>query len=321
MSPEGTSVKRDGRIIFIGTKPTGLAALVTIHQTTPRNLAGIITIDDSHDPRSATSDIIAFAREHRLPCRMLVKPAELREALAEMRADLAVVVGWYWVIPNDVMDIVPKGLVGVHGSLLPRYRGGAPLVWAIINGERMTGVTLFKFDQGIDSGDIIDQRRIPIGPEDTIGTLIDRMDVHIQSMLRTKIPQLLAGTSHHRHQDPRRATYCSVRKPDDGLFNWSWSAQRIHDWVRAQTHPYPGAFAKTPEGRTLRVWRTRIFERPYFGPPGLVARVEGSDAIVTCGSGAIRILSAHLEDGDGIASSVVFKTGMRLASPSSSQTT
>jgi methionyl-tRNA formyltransferase len=184
---------------------------------------------------------------------------EYLEALREWRPDFGLAIGWYYLIPAALRSLFPRGVAGIHASLLPRYRGGAPLVWAIINGETTTGVTLFYFDDGVDTGDIIAQREIAIGPDDTIRTVYARATDAALDVVETCIPQLRQGTAPRIPQDHQAATCYPQRKPEDGRIDWSRSPEEIRNFIRAQTRPYPGAFTDI-EGRRVTIWDATIEE-------------------------------------------------------------
>ena len=164
------------------------------------------------------------------------------KAIDRCKPDLLLALGWYYIIPKVVRNAAPLGCVGIHASLLPKYRGGAPIVWAIINGEKETGVTLFHFDDGVDTGDIIAQKRYPILDNDNCKTIYDKATKASIEILKRSLPKLASGKAERIKQDESKATIYPQRKPDDGIIDWSWSAKRIKDFIRAQTKPYPGAF-------------------------------------------------------------------------------
>ena len=157
---------------------------------------------------------------------------------------LFVVIGWYHIIPMKICQLAEKGVIGVHWSLLPKYRGGSPLVWAMINGEKETGASLFYFDAKIDAGPVIAQKSVRINKDDNVAQLIDNLNMISGDLVVEKIPQILAGQTVAWEQDEALATYYSPRLPNDGKINWKWGARKIYNFIRAQTLPYPCAFTK-----------------------------------------------------------------------------
>jgi methionyl-tRNA formyltransferase len=181
------------------------------------------------------------------------------ESVRQYHPDFLLVVGWYYMIPKSIRDIAPKGCAGFHASLLPKYRGGAPLVWAMINGEKETGITFFYFDDGIDSGDIIAQKKFSIGENETIKDLLKKTTLHTLEITEEFIPRIDRGNAPRTKQDESLATYVPQRKPDDGEINWTWNTERIKNFIRAQTKPYPGAFTLI-NGKKITIWEADITE-------------------------------------------------------------
>ena len=200
--------------------------------------------------------------------------------ISELRPDLLVVIGWYYVIPKNILKIPPLGTVGIHASLLPKYRGGAPLVWAIINGEQETGVTLFYFDEGVDDGDIIAQKRFPILLEDTIADVIEKARIASVELVREFIPRIAQGTAPRIPQDHEKATYVPQRRPQDGLLRCEEkTAMEAYNWIRAQSRPYPGAFIVVG-GRKIKLGRAFPGFRPCKEKVGKV--YQDKDGLWIC---------------------------------------
>ena len=165
------------KILFIGSKSLGFSFLKKLESINYGKKIFVLTIDDSNDERSVLNDIINFSEERGLPTHVISKPSMLKSVLLEVNPDICFVVGWYWILPYDLIKSVKYGFLGFHASLLPKLRGFAPLVWAILNGEKKTGVTLFYFDEGVDSGDIVDQYGFEIGENDYIADLLKKAKV------------------------------------------------------------------------------------------------------------------------------------------------
>lgn len=181
-----------------------------------------------------------------------------KDELARLKPDLLVVVGWYYLVPKVLRSIAPLGCVGIHGSLLPKYRGGAPLVWSMINGEKETGLSLFYFDDGVDTGDIVAQHKFPIADSDTIKDLLKKLEYESLSVIEEHIPKILNGSANRTVQNNLLATSFPQRKPEDGEINWEWDNEQIKNFIRAQTKPYPGAFTII-NGKKLVIWDADLF--------------------------------------------------------------
>jgi methionyl-tRNA formyltransferase len=179
------------------------------------------------------------------------------ETIQSWDPDFGLAVGWYYMLPAHVRALFPRGIAGIHASLLPRYRGGAPLVWALINDEHETGVTLFYLDDGVDSGDVIAQRAFSIESHDTIATLIVKTEASSLTLLRDVMPRIVDGSAPRTAQDESKATTFPQRSPDDGRIDWSQPADAIDRFVRAQTRPYPGAWMVV-QGKRVTIWDAEV---------------------------------------------------------------
>jgi methionyl-tRNA formyltransferase len=283
------------RVAFLGSKNAGLHVLRALLDSPEVELAGVACPDDGDDERSRLQAFEACCAQHGVPLAVVHSTAELDERLKAWRPQLAVVCGWYQRIAVERHPSV--GFFGFHASPLPRYRGGAPLPWQIINGEPSLGLSFFELVAGLDEGRIVAQADRPLASEETIADALAWVEGAAPELLVAHLPALLRGDAPLREQEHRRATYCSQRTPADGLIDWRAAAGRVHDFVRAQTRPYPGAFTRLPDGRVLRVWRTSIDPRRYLGPPGAVCERHPDRVVVTCGEGAIALLEAGI-DGD-----------------------
>ena len=161
----------------------------------------------------------------------------------KMIVDVLISVNYTFLIENDLIKLPKKLAFNIHGSLLPKYRGRTPHVWAIINNESETGITTHLIDEGCDTGDIISQTIIPIDSQDTGGHLLEKFKNLYVQVIQKILLDIDRGRLEIKPQDESKATYFGRRTPDDGLINWSWQKERIRNWVRAQSYPYPGAFS------------------------------------------------------------------------------
>jgi methionyl-tRNA formyltransferase len=242
------------RVVFMGSPefaiPT-LQALVDHYQ-----VQGVVTQPDRPSGRGRTvkpSAIKVLAASLRLP---IIQPANLRESqtileLQSWKPDFIVVAAFGQILRSDVLDLPPYGCINVHASLLPRWRGAAPVQAAILHGDRHTGVSILKMDTGIDTGPILNQRAIQIAPQDTAGSLSDKLAHLGAELLIETLPKYLSGEIQSQPQDEKEATYASILKKMDGQLVFSLPAQVLANRVRA-FNPWPGTFM-TWQGRTLKV--------------------------------------------------------------------
>jgi methionyl-tRNA formyltransferase len=200
--------------------------------------------------------------------------------LAGMKPDAMVVVGFGQIIPQAIIDIPPLGILNVHASLLPKYRGAAPIQWAIAHGEQETGITIMRIDAGLDTGDMILKWSTPIGPDETAPQLAARLSQRGSALLVEALRQIERGTASFEKQDDSQATIAPILKKEDGAVVWSRPAAETYNRLRGFT-PWPGAFT-TLRGQTLQITRAAVAPRPVYGPPG-TSFVERPRWIVSCG--------------------------------------
>ena len=222
--------------------------------------------------------------------------------------DLMFAVSWRYMIPASVYRRPRLGTFVFHDSLLPEYRGFSPSVWAIINGKDHTGVTLFEANDKPDAGDIVDQERVPIGPDDTISVVMERATQAYLDLLERNLDGLIKGTAPRCPQDHSRATYTCRRLLEDNQIDWSASSEGIYNLIRAVSNPYPGAYTYLA-GRKMRVWSARRVAdgQRYVGRvPGRVIEVRpGEGSAVLTGDGALLLGEIQVEDGEIICAADV----------------
>lgn len=275
------------RVVFVGTSTFGLKILEAIRPFVVGAISAPPTFPISYRPEGVTNalhaDVPAFCEASGIPCEIMrSKMSDLLPVVREWKPDLFLIAGWYHMVPKSWREIAPA--YGLHASLLPDYAGGAPLVWAIINGEKQTGITLFQLADGVDDGPIVGQLSTPIHDSDTIATLYARIEDLGVQLVTEMIPDILSLP--HVSQPEGRRLF-PQRGPEDGRIDWSWSAEQIHNFVRAQTRPYPGAFGELG-GKTFRIWETKPFSGDY--PVGRIT-VDVPWLMVGCGKGSVALES------------------------------
>jgi methionyl-tRNA formyltransferase len=270
------------RALFVGSKRMGLRCLAGIQAASPDSLVGIVTLDDSADTRQALGDLQQFGCTHGVPVTVVGSRREADRVIGDAHADLVVVCGWYWMIGAETLATARHGFVGVHNSLLPRYRGAAPIVWAMLNGERRIGLTMYSLTEGMDEGDIWAQAETEVGPDDYIACVLARLEDACEEMVGRVFPRLLDGSISPLPQDAALATFGARRRAEDGRIGWTESAERIYRLIRAQSLPYPGAFT-TCGGWRMTIWKAHPFRAPYFGRPGELARGPSGEVLAICG--------------------------------------
>jgi methionyl-tRNA formyltransferase len=234
-------------------------------------------------------------------------PAAL-SALGALRPDVLVVVAYGQILPRAILDLARFGAVNVHASLLPRYRGAAPIQWAIARGETETGVTTMQLDEGLDTGPVLLQSRLTIGPDETAGELLPRLAALGATLLLETLDGLHGGRLVPMLQDPAFASHAPLLRKEDGRLDWSRSALELACRVRA-FNPWPGAFTSWRNGR-LSVWRARASTSAGPPAPGRLLGREGEGLLVSCGDGVLALLEVQPE-GRRQMSGAAFAAGAR----------
>jgi methionyl-tRNA formyltransferase len=286
-----------GRVVFIGAVHEAMNALAAVAHHPEVELSGVVTLSPELAANtSGVADIAGAARDLGLSPLLVedVNAPSVVEHIQNLAPDLLVVVGWTRLIGVTLLQVPTMGCVGFHASLLPKNRGRAPVNWAIIRGESSTGNTMMLLDAGVDSGLIVDQRRVDITPDDTCQSVYERIATAGADMLRDNLGPLLRGEASLVRQDESSANMLPKRVPDMGVTDWTRSAQEIHDWVRGQTLPYPGAFTHFG-GRRLMLWSSSLPAAPargtLDGEAGEVIGLSDEGFHVQTGEGRILISS------------------------------
>ncbi len=253
------------------------------------NVIAVITHEDNPQEQIWFRSVADLAKGHGIP---VYAPGSVNtpEWVGRIRDwNPAIIFSFYYrnMIKEDVLNIPRLGAFNMHGSLLPRYRGRVPINWAVLNGEKETGVTLHHMVRRADAGDIVDQETIPIGSRDTAQDVFRKAVKAARLVLERQLDGLLKGTAPRRKQDESQATYFGGRRPEDGRIDWTQSAEKIFNLIRAVTHPYPGAFTTTRGEKLLIWWALPV--KAMEGTPGTV--VSLNPLRVATGSGSIDIVT------------------------------
>jgi methionyl-tRNA formyltransferase len=298
----------------MGTPDFAVPALKKLLQAGEQVLA-VLTQPDRRKGRGrapAFSPVKEAARHYNLPVlqpQTLLDP-EVRKTLSALGPDVFIVVAYGSLLPQAVLDIPSWGAINIHASLLPRFRGAAPIQWAVISGEAETGVTTMRLDAGLDTGDILLQRSTPIGPQDTSQTLHDRLGVLGADLLVETLQALRRGTLRPVRQDPEQATYAPPLKKEQGRLDWSLTARELDCRVRGLT-PWPRAFTFL-RGKRLIVHRARPVAVSAPGAPGMITTLDDPAIRILTGRGSLELLEVQLE-GHRRLSSREFLKGLPLA--------
>ncbi len=310
------------RIIFMGTAELSCASLEKLARNEQFQILAVVTQPDKpkgRDLKLTPSPVKVLAEKLNLP---VLQPLKARDEkfiadLRELKPDLMVVVAYGQILPPALLDVPAHGCLNVHTSLLPKYRGAAPIQWAIADGEPETGVTIMQMDAGLDTGPILSTRRTPILPEDDSQKLHDRLAQLGAELLVETIPGYVAGEIQPQPQPTEGSTYAAKIKKEDGRTDWSLPAEKIWNRLRAFT-PWPGAYTflqGEPKPQLLKIWKAEVVGK--FGEAGKILSVDKTGIVIGCGQNGLRILELQREGGkrlpaEAFLAGFPLKTGARF---------
>jgi len=301
------------RVVFLGSGRFAIPSLEAL-LAAGHDVAAVVTQPDREKGRGRELSPpplkpAAAARGLKVLQPRRVREPEAVAALQALAPEAQVVVAYGQILPRAVIDLAPRGTINVHASLLPRYRGAAPVQWAIVNGEKETGVTTMLIDEGLDTGPVLLSRAMPIGEEETAGELETRLARLGGELLVETLEELQAGRLVPRPQDAARASLAPIIKKEDGVIDWSRPAEALARRVRG-FHPWPGAYTSV-RGRGLRVVRARAGGGGE-GAPGTLLRIDREGRVVTAGEGsALRLFEVQPESRRAMPAAA-FAAGARL---------
>ena len=299
------------RVVFIGTGEIGLPALRALLQSPTHEVVAGVTQPDRPAGRAQVLQVSPIKEELAQKSIPVLQPARLRDekAVAELRLfapDVIVVMAYGQILPRSVLEIPRLACLNLHASLLPKYRGAAPIQAAIAAGDNETGITIIYMDEGLDTGDILLQNRLTIAPDETGGTLHDKLAQLAPAALISALDQLATGTAPRIPQDNALASSAPKLQRADGRIDWTQPAESIERQIRA-FDPWPGAFAEMtdPAGkkRHLKIFRASL-GGAVVGDPGFVSC---ETAVVATGHGALRLEEVQLEGRRRMGASEFFR--------------
>jgi len=283
------------KVVFMGTPAFSIPTLKALIES-GCNILAVITQPDKPVGRGRKVSFnpikeLALEKDLKIYQPQKVKDEEFIEEMREIEADIFVVVAFGQILPKALIDIPPMGAINIHGSLLPAYRGAAPINWAIANGEQVTGVTTMVIDEGLDSGDMLLKREITIGDDDNAAILYDKLAKEGSELLIETLEGLTSNSIKREKQNDSLASYAPLLKKEDGLIDWSSDASSIINQVKGML-PWPTAHTSI-KGKSLKIFRA--LKRDGQGEPGAVINVTKDLLEVASGVGSIEILELQLE--------------------------
>lgn len=290
------------RIVFMGTPSFAVASLEALVRA-GHQVAGAFSQPDKpvgrHQNKLQPTPVKECAQAHGIP---VYQPEKLRDGTAlallrELDPELIVAAAYGRILPDDILALPPKGCINVHSSLLPKYRGSAPINWAILNGDSETGVTIQKMVRDLDAGDIILQRATPIGADENAADLYDRLALMGGEALVEAVAQIEAGTASYTPQDHAQATQAPMLSRALSPIDWTRPAQAVHDQVRG-LYPWPAASTDVISGDTVKIYRSGLPGKPASAFPGVIVSADKQGIDIACGDGRVlRILELQAPGG------------------------
>lgn len=300
------------KVIFIGSKQLGLETLKVIYSIAPQAIEAIITYNDEQDSRSVLPLITKFGKKNLKPTTVVSNKKDFESTIDSLQFDIAIVVGWYWMISKKVLNKKNTLYLGLHNSLLPKYRGGAPLIWAILNREEQTGVSLFEINDKMDEGNVWGQEVIRLKKEDYISDVLEKLHKASKNLFSKVYSGILSSNITPTPQSHEMATYGGLRFPEDSQINWNEDAEKVYDLIRSVSHPYPGAYTIWNK-KKLYIWKATPLNNVYYGIPGQVLEVLNNKVLISCGKNTcIQIEIISYKDFHGSADQLIKSIKIRF---------
>jgi len=305
------------RIVIIGPTLLTRKCLEALIRDGRDEIAAVYTLENklcNEKSRFVLMDDLTERNNIRLYKVTNINDTSVVDQIRALKPDVIFELGWSQIISEGILRIPKKGCIGVHASLLPKNRGAASLNWALIRGDRKTGVTLFYLAERPDDGDVIAQKEFDIDDRDDISTLHSKSDIASAELLLENIDAIRNETIRRIRQEPGEVTHTARRKPEDGVIDWNTSSRQIYNWIRGQTHPFPGAFTLWKR-KKLYIWQSETENSVFTGRPGEIFKIEEKKGIfVITADGLLLIKRAQLEDGvemwaDDLAKKYLIKPG------------
>lgn len=283
------------RALFFGTPEIAVPALEALANIA--EVVGVVCQPDRKAGRGMTlrSPPVRIAAERLgLPVHQpkKIKRPPLAAWVSERDVDVALVMAYGRILPRAVLDAPRRGCMNLHASLLPRFRGAAPINWAIARGESETGICLMQMDAGMDTGPVFSSHPTPIGPEETAGELADRLAALAATVVRQDLQRAVDGKLEPHPQDDSQATHAPMLEKQDGRVDWSLAAEQVHAHVRGMT-PWPGAFTQL-HGKPLKIHRCKRHGGEIEAEPGTIVIADRTCVVVACGRGLLELETLQL---------------------------
>lgn len=287
------------RIVFMGTPDFAVGSLQALCESGKHEILAVVTQPDRPKGRGnklLQTPVKEYALEQGLTVYQpqKVKTPEFVELLHELQPELIVVAAFGQFLNKEILELPKYGCINVHASLLPKYRGAAPIQYAIIKGEKESGVTIMQMDIGMDTGAMLDKVVVPIAENTTMGELHDALREQGATLLLQVIDKIAAGTAVAEPQDDAQATYATLLDRSMEHIDWSKTAQEVHNLIRG-FNPAPSTFTKLPNGKSLKIWGSKMTDKSSAAAAGTVIETGKHSFFVACGEGVLEITEVQPE--------------------------
>ena len=286
------------RVVFMGTPDFAVGTLEAVCDA-GYEVVGVVTQPDkakgrSKEPVPTPVKAAALARGLTVFQPERIRNEQAVETVRQMKPDVIVVVAFGQIIPKEILELAPYGCLNVHASLLPAYRGAAPIQWAVLNGEEESGVTIMRMDEGLDTGDMITKKVVKLAEDETSGSLFERLSEEGAQLLVKTLSSVFDGTAVYEKQPEQSPTpYAGVIRKSMGQIDWNQSAVEIERLVRGM-NPWPSAYTKL-DGRTLKIWKAHVEKPEMTGDAGKIVRMDNKGLYVQTGLGILCVDELQLE--------------------------
>ena len=287
------------RIVFMGTPDFAVGSLQALCESGKHEILAVVTQPDR--PKGRGNKLLqtpvkeyALAQGLTVYQSQKVKTPEFVELLHELQPELIVVAAFGQFLSKEILELPKYGCINVHASLLPKYRGAAPIQYAIIKGEKESGVTIMQMDIGMDTGAMLDKVVVPIAENTTMGELHDALREQGATLLLQVIDKIAAGTAVAEPQDDAQATYATLLDRSMEHIDWSKTAQEVHNLIRG-FNPAPSTFTKLPNGKSLKIWGSKMTDKSSAAAAGTVIATGKHSFFVACGEGVLEITEVQPE--------------------------
>lgn len=287
------------RIVFMGTPDFAVGSLQALCESGKHEILAVVTQPDRPKGRGnklLQTPVKEYALEQGLTVYQpqKVKTPEFVELLHELQPELIVVAAFGQFLSKEILELPKYGCINVHASLLPKYRGAAPIQYAIIKGEKESGVTIMQMDIGMDTGAMLDKVVVPIAENTTMGELHDALREQGAALLLEVIDKIATGTAVAEPQDDAQATYATLLDRSMEHIDWSKTAQEVHNLIRG-FNPAPSTFTKLPNGKSLKIWGSKMTDKSSAAAAGTVIETGKHSFFVACGEGVLEITEVQPE--------------------------